>query len=432
MNETKANQQKRNHSVCWKTFVQPKKETLENGTISQDELAEALEDLRKRQIPIQYGDFVTFANAPNDWGKDAYCAYLYIFDGEKLIEMGQEPDEHGCVPRQFVCLDPTNFREPWSYMANIYSENNELQEKRGPQWVTWFRPGPFLKQIQQNLTDKKTWFEYEGKKYTLWNECECDDFKSLIGKLKENTLIYAMPRGFLEEPNKEDPDIKNDPDGLFSLSIQDDCEYYDEAVTKIRANRLKELADDRMQYVVLDFEATCWKDNDDHEIIEWPMLLLDFKYKNIREEFFTFVKPKNNPVLSDFCKELTGITQEQVDGGISFEAALSQALKWLEETKKKYYYVRTTFLICGNWDLEKMLPMEMKNHNIEASKEMEVFTKWINIKDLFKKRFPDAQKPSMPDMLAKLELPLVGRHHRGIDDCRNLAQIVFKLYDLKI
>lgn len=183
--------------------------------------------------------------------------------------------------------------------------------------------------------------------------------------------------------------------------------------------------DPNTNFVVLDFEATCWEENDDHEIIEWPMALLDLKAKKIAREFMTFVRPKNAE-LSDFCKNLTGITQEQVDQGMTFPDALEAATKWLANLPEKDRPV--VFLTCGNWDLEKMLPSDLRLHQI-PEKQAKVFSNWINIKDLFRQKFPDMKKPSMPDMLKKLNLPLVGRHHRGIDDTRNLAAIVLALLD---
>jgi len=33
----------------------------------------------------------------------------------------------------------------------------------------------------------------------------------------------------------------------------------------------------------------------------------------------------------------------------------------------------------------------------------------------------------MTDMLAKLNLELIGRHHSGIDDCKNIARILIEL-----
>ncbi|XP_062609851.1 ERI1 exoribonuclease 3-like, partial [Saccostrea cucullata] len=52
--------------------------------------------------------------------------------------------------------------------------------------------------------------------------------------------------------------------------------------------------------------------------------------------------------------------------------------------------------------------------------------KWINIK----KAFSDVTSHyprGMMDMLRELELPHRGRHHSGIDDCRNITAIAEEL-----
>ena len=47
------------------------------------------------------------------------------------------------------------------------------------------------------------------------------------------------------------------------------------------------------------------------------MVVIDVKAKKIVSQFQTYVKPVLDPVITDFCTELTGITQEQVDAGVS-------------------------------------------------------------------------------------------------------------------
>lgn len=100
---------------------------------------------------------------------------------------------------------------------------------------------------------------------------------------------------------------------------------------------------------------------------------------NIEGKFHQYIKPDVNPVLSEFCTELTGMTQSMVDSGISLKEALALHQKWLDEmgivpaflvgsdedkdsrsgisgepsnTQASFIYVRT----CGDWDLKTCLP----------------------------------------------------------------------------
>ncbi|TFY81962.1 hypothetical protein EWM64_g2045 [Hericium alpestre] len=82
--------------------------------------------------------------------------------------------------------------------------------------------------------------------------------------------------------------------------------------------------------LVLDVEATCQEGTDfqwPNEIIEFPVCLLKWTDKGktgkaskleIVDEFRSFVKPTWRPNLTQFCTNLTGITQEQVDAAPHF------------------------------------------------------------------------------------------------------------------
>jgi 2'-phosphotransferase/ERI1 exoribonuclease 3 len=61
--------------------------------------------------------------------------------------------------------------------------------------------------------------------------------------------------------------------------------------------------------------------------------------------------------------------------------------------------------------------------NIEVA-----FKHWCNSsKEHSRRRGKGAQQFGMPGMLQALGLPLVGRHHSGIDDSRNIAAILREL-----
>ncbi|XP_020086263.1 uncharacterized protein LOC109708820 isoform X4 [Ananas comosus] len=68
-------------------------------------------------------------------------------------------------------------------------------------------------------------------------------------------------------------------------------------------------------FVVIDFEATCDKDTNPHpqEIIEFPSVLVNSVTGQLEASFQTYVRPAYHQLLTDFCKELTGIQQIQVD-----------------------------------------------------------------------------------------------------------------------
>ena len=78
-----------------------------------------------------------------------------------------------------------------------------------------------------------------------------------------------------------------------------------------------------MHYIVFDLEATCWEERDNrrNETIEIGAVLINEKQEVI-SEFQQFVKPLMNPVLSDFCTNLTSIQQADVDDAPLFPEAI--------------------------------------------------------------------------------------------------------------
>uniref|UniRef100_A0A4W5KG08 Exonuclease domain-containing protein n=1 Tax=Hucho hucho TaxID=62062 RepID=A0A4W5KG08_9TELE len=50
----------------------------------------------------------------------------------------------------------------------------------------------------------------------------------------------------------------------------------------------------------------------------------------MESEFHTYIQPQEHPILSDFCTELTGITQQQVEAGVPLHICLSRFSRWLQ------------------------------------------------------------------------------------------------------
>ncbi len=185
---------------------------------------------------------------------------------------------------------------------------------------------------------------------------------------------------------------------------------------------------DPRYYVVLDFEATCLKDGrpQPQEIIEFPSIIIDTHSRQIISEFQRYIKPVHHPLLTDFCLELTGITQEQVNAGTSFASAVKDYQKWLAENG----LVGDNFIIftCGQWDLQTMYPAQcrLNRPNIKVTHP---FKRWINIKLPFSKLYKVKRSGGMVKMMDYVGLTLQGRHHSGIDDCRNTGRLLLQMME---
>lgn len=180
-------------------------------------------------------------------------------------------------------------------------------------------------------------------------------------------------------------------------------------------------------FVVLDFESTCddGRRVEPQEIIEFPMVLVDATTGRVQSEFRTYVKPHHHPQLTSFCIQLTGIQQMLLDQAPEWQAAFLKGQAWLDgQLDDPGGTPKSCLLVtCGDWDLKKMLPCQC---SLSSSHIPHRFKQWLNIKELFRKATgrPGA---GMPSMLQNLGLKLEGKHHCGLDDCRNIARILAEL-----
>lgn len=192
-----------------------------------------------------------------------------------------------------------------------------------------------------------------------------------------------------------------------------------------------------LKYIcVLDFEKTCEQDVqlDPQEIIEFPSVLVEIgDGKNCVNvaEFESFVKPTVHPKLTPFCTELTGITQASVDSALTLPAVLEQHHAWLTKHVGMDESC-CTFLTCGDFDLKRSLPEDPNISEDYDQKVPAVYKRWHNLKKefplIYKHWYPKKKQPrNMTEMLEKLELQLEGKHHSGIDDCRNIANVVKRM-----
>jgi inhibitor of KinA sporulation pathway (predicted exonuclease) len=171
--------------------------------------------------------------------------------------------------------------------------------------------------------------------------------------------------------------------------------------------------------IIVDLEATCWDRSENRsfremEIIEIGAVLIDINKAGIISEFDEFVKPVNNPVLSNFCRNLTTIRQEDVDQADIFPNVWNRFLKWMETPENvlmsswgKYDYYQFK-LDCTLYRLE--YPFENRH---------------INLKDLLYKKM-GRRRFGLSFALKKLGLKFEGTRHRGLDDALNIWEILKK------
>lgn len=173
-----------------------------------------------------------------------------------------------------------------------------------------------------------------------------------------------------------------------------------------------------MNFIIFDLEATCWENDRSkrNEIIEIGAVKVSDKLEVV-SDFQTFVKPKLNRQLSDFCKRLTSIAQEDIEKAPGFSEASYKFKEWIGPE---------SFFLCswGFYD-KSQLKKDCELHKINTA----WLTNHISIKHQHGKLIGAEKGVGMERALKMLELPLEGTHHRGIDDARNIAKIFVKIFD---
>jgi inhibitor of KinA sporulation pathway (predicted exonuclease) len=169
--------------------------------------------------------------------------------------------------------------------------------------------------------------------------------------------------------------------------------------------------------VVVDVEATCWKQgvfSRKKETIEiGGVLLLPHRAESKWPEFQTFVRPLRLPRLSSFCRELTGITQEEVDTAPSFPEALRRFLDWSQPLER---VVLATWSHYDLWQLD----LDLEAHGLPKLTFPFLDVKKLAARVVGSKSFEETVRELAPDVVA---MP----RHRAIADARRTARILHRL-----
>jgi 3'-5' exoribonuclease 1 len=169
--------------------------------------------------------------------------------------------------------------------------------------------------------------------------------------------------------------------------------------------------------VVVDVEATCWKKgvfSRKKETIEIGAVLLRLDRAESRwPEFQTFVRPRRLPRLSSFCRELTGITQENVAAAPTFPEALGLFLEWSQPLER---VVLATWSRYDLWQLD----LDLEAHGLPKLAMPFLDVKKLAARIVGTKSFEETARELAPDAV-----PMPS--HRGIADARRTARILNRL-----
>jgi inhibitor of KinA sporulation pathway (predicted exonuclease) len=171
---------------------------------------------------------------------------------------------------------------------------------------------------------------------------------------------------------------------------------------------------------VVDLEATCWEGSapagQRSEVIEIGLTVVDLVARERVAKHRILVKPSLSAV-SEFCTALTGLTQDEVDGGVPFSAACAELVGVHESLERPW-------ASWGDYDRKQFVA--------QCAAEGVGYpfgSVHVNAKAVFAEARGLRRQAGMAKALRLAGLPLEGRHHSGADDAWNIAALVLLLVE---
>ena len=173
-----------------------------------------------------------------------------------------------------------------------------------------------------------------------------------------------------------------------------------------------------MNFLIIDLECTCNEPStiprDEMEIIEIGAILgsIDTEKFSTLSEYRVHIKPTIHPALTSFCTDLTGITQETVDGAQPLPEALLGLQRWLDDIAPCAW---------GSWGKFDATQFQIECSVKSLRNPLERYTHY-NLKQLFAKK--RGHRVGLARALQLSSMEFEGRHHSGLDDAKNVGRIL--------
>jgi inhibitor of KinA sporulation pathway (predicted exonuclease) len=149
------------------------------------------------------------------------------------------------------------------------------------------------------------------------------------------------------------------------------------------------------------------------EIIEIGAVMQNSRTYEIESEFQTFIRPVRHPELTDFCTRLTGITQSDVANAPLYLDALESLKEWM------YAFDDALFCSWGDYDKNQFI------QDCEFHRAAYPFRSGhLNLKVEFSRSLNLKKKLGIAEAVRYLGMQFQGSQHRGLDDAKNIANIV--------
>lgn len=127
--------------------------------------------------------------------------------------------------------------------------------------------------------------------------------------------------------------------------------------------------------------------------LEFAAVLLSSKSGQVKDQFHCYVRPTLFPKLSDYCVNLTGITQDLIDRQETYPIIHRRFLDWIEklQLEKGLRFATVTerkilqgpnaaFCSWSSWDLRFFLRIECERNNLDCPPYLKT---WIDVRKMY-------------------------------------------------
>ncbi len=182
-----------------------------------------------------------------------------------------------------------------------------------------------------------------------------------------------------------------------------------------------------MFYCFGDFEFTCGRkiDKESRELLSSGIVIYDSGFQEVIRYYKT-AKPVRSPKLSNFCVQLTGLTQNEIDSSRDSEFIFTDILKLIEQYNIDSVYVMGSNderNLCEDDLIHKEFHINQKHNGSELAAHI------VDIQAMLKKssNIKTREAIGIQKYLDFYDITVEGSLHNSLTDALALAAIYKKL-----
>ena len=171
-------------------------------------------------------------------------------------------------------------------------------------------------------------------------------------------------------------------------------------------------------WLVIDLEATTddggWPLSD-MEVIELGASVVTRAGREV-DHFQRFIRPQRRPLLTPFCRQLTRISQADIDSAAPLVQVWAQFERWLGQHLPKL----EGWASWGDYD-RKQLEQEWQQKKLDSALAR---LPHMNLKQQFAQARQLRRAPGLNSALQLAGMQFNGQQHRALEDARNTARLL--------